>query len=52
MSPTVLPWDLSDHDGDAVPLVPGPVRHLALLAAIVDDVILETFFAVCQWFWF
>ena len=36
--PPALPLDLGDHHGEAVPLVPLEVGHLALLAAIGDGV--------------
>ena len=63
--PPALSRDLSDHDGDAVPVVSGPVRHLALLTTVGDGVTLgalgelllasdglvtrETLLAVSQW---
>ena len=36
--PPTFTWDLSDHDGDTVPVVSGPVSHLTLLAAVSDGV--------------
>ena len=38
--PPALSRDISDHHGDAVVAVPGPVSHLALLSTVGDGVTL------------